>query len=134
MPDIIETRRQRRSGDPLRPSLAVALGLMVSMAALPAAAVQVQTFGPGLKSCGTWTADRTTARGSDTLLRGATALIDEAWLVGYLTGVAVWGSLDPMKGLDVNAVFVWMDNYCRAHPLVEIIGAANAFIHEHPGR
>jgi hypothetical protein len=108
-------------------ALAVALGLMVSIAAPPAHAAQVQIVGPGNKSCGAWTADRT-AQGASVVL------VDEAWVVGYLSGVAFWGGLDPMKGLDTQAVFAWLDNYCRAHPLTDIIEAANAFVHEHPGR
>ena len=54
--------------------------------------------------------------------------------MGYLSGAAVWGGgPDPMKGLDTQAVFAWMDNYCRTHPLIDIIGAADVFIHERPG-
>jgi hypothetical protein len=54
-------------------ALAAALGLMVTIATPPAAA-QVQIFGPGTKSCGAWTADRTThgklrPLGISTLLR-----------------------------------------------------------------
>jgi len=103
----------------------VALGLMVAIAAPPADAVQV--IGVGLGSCGTWTADRAA--------RDVDEVADRAWVVGYLSGAAVWGpDLNPLQGVDAQAVWAWLDNYCRAHPLVKIQEAANAFIDEHPGR
>jgi hypothetical protein len=109
---------------PMTRALAVALGLMVSIAALPADAVR--SLGLGSSPCGNWTADRTA--------RGVYAAAEEQWVVGYLSGVAVWAQdLDPLKGLDAPAVWAWMDNYCRAHPLAMIINAVDAFVREHPG-
>jgi hypothetical protein len=110
---------------PAEIALAVALGLMVSIAAT-APAVAVKAIGVGLNPCGTWTADRTD--------RGVVTLPVEQWVVGYLSGVALWApNLDPMKGIDAQAVWAWMDYYCRAHPQVTIRDAAEAFIQEHPG-
>ena len=37
-------------------------------------------------------------------------------------------------GSDAEAVFSWMDTYCRAHPLVILGEAAKAFVQEHPDR
>jgi len=42
--------------------------------------------------------------------------------------------LDPLKGLDADAVWAWMDNYCLTHPLVTIDAATETFVHEHPGK
>jgi hypothetical protein len=82
-------------------------------------------MGAGSDSCGTWTANRTPS--------GIAASPHEQWVVGYLSGVAGWSALDPLKGLDGDAVLAWMDNYCRAHPLVMISNAVDAFVREHPG-
>jgi hypothetical protein len=105
-------------------ALAVALGLMVALAAPPAHAVHI--IGVGVQSCRTWTADRRQG--------GSAASQDKQWVVGFLSGAATWSpDLNPMEGIDANAVFAWVDNYCRAHPLVKIIDAAIAFVKEHPG-
>ena len=42
--------------------------------------------------------------------------------------------LDPLKGLDADAVWAWMDNYCLTHPLVTIDAATETFVHEHPDK
>jgi hypothetical protein len=100
------------------------LGLMISISA-PAVADTVDLMGAGRSSCGTWTADRAS--------RGVGAMNEESWVVGYLSGAAVYASnLNPLNGVDGNAVWAWMDNYCRAHPLVSINNTVDAFIEEHP--
>ena len=110
---------------PMTRALAVAPWLMVSIAA-PSPADAVKAIGVGLDPCGTWTADRTD--------RAVVTLPVEQWVVGYLSGVALWApNLDPMKGIDAQAVWAWMDYYCRAHPQVTIRDAAEVFIQEHPG-
>ena len=84
-------------------------------------------IGAGMSSCAIWTADRTA--------RTVDALQDEQWVVGYLSGVAIWTpDLNPMKGVNAQAVWAWMDNYCREHPLVAIKDATSAFVEEHPGK
>jgi hypothetical protein len=37
---------------------------------------------------------------------------------------------DVFQGTDIDGMFVWMDNYCRAHPLDLIQYGANALIDE----
>jgi hypothetical protein len=105
-------------------TLAITLGMIVWMMAAPTLA-DVTVIGMGPYSCGSWTTDRTSRSGA--------ARQDEQWVLGYMSGAAVWGSnLDPLNGLDGDAVWAWMDNYCRAHPLVPIDNAAAAFVREHP--
>ena len=101
--------------------LATVLGLSI---ATPAAAADAPyLIGMGWSSCGAWTANRTA--------RNVTAAADEQWVVGYLSGVAIWTpGLNPMNGVDADAVWAWMDNYCRAHPLVAIKDATSAFVRE----
>ena len=105
--------------------LAAVLGL--SSASPAAATDNVHLIGAGMSSCEIWTADRTA--------RNVDAVQDEQWVVGYLSGVAIWTpDLNPMKGVNAQAVWAWMDNYCREHPLVAIKDATSAFVEEHPGK
>lgn len=56
----------------------------------------------------------------------------EQWVVGFLSGVGFEGVEDPLNGVDSDAVWAWMDNYCRADPLDSIGKAAGAFDNAHP--
>ena len=39
---------------------------------------------------------------------------------------------DPLNGVDAFAVWAWIDNYCRAHPLDTIQKASVEFVMAHP--
>jgi hypothetical protein len=52
-------------------------------------------------------------------------------MVGYLSGVGSWTTdLDPLKEVDTQAVWAWMNNCWRAQPLIKIIDAGAAFVRE----
>jgi hypothetical protein len=54
--------------------------------------------------------------------------------LGFLSGIA-YESTDgenPMNGLDAEAVWAWIDNYCQAHPLEQIVTAGQQFVFVHP--
>ena len=104
------------------------LATVLGLCATPEASADTGIIiGAGLDSCGIWTAERRD--------RSFTAGHYTQWVVGYLSGAASWGhDLDPMKGLDAQAVWSWMDNYCQEHPLATIVEAATAFVKEHPGK
>lgn len=72
----------------------------------------------GMESCGAWVKNRA---GQPAPSRSAK--VDSAWLAGYLSGVAVARDIDFLKGVDDNTIKLWMDNYCRSHPL-DLIGYA----------
>jgi hypothetical protein len=87
-------------------------------------------IGVGLGSCGGWTSHRQTPPGT-----GASTA--EQWVVGYLSGQghlanAVGNALDPLKGVDAEGVWAWIDNYCRANPLKRVWEAAGMFTLAHP--
>jgi hypothetical protein len=50
-------------------------------------------------------------------------LADNAWLVGYLSGVAVARNIDFLKGVDDSTIQTWMHNYCSSHPS-DLVGYA----------
>lgn len=108
----------------MRPLL-LALGLAASATIPQAAAAEkplVATFGfPGAQSCGTWTASRTNPAAND--LRDE---ILEGWVMGFVTGHNFYNESASMTGYGVSpdALFAWVDNYCAANPLENIITAA----------
>lgn len=57
----------------------------------------------------------------------------EQWLLGFLSGVGFGNSsYDPLRGIDAEAVWAWVDNYCRNHPLDTVTHAAGYLLAEHP--
>ena len=100
--------------------------VIIALVSVSNAALAYTLFGSGVSSCGTWVNDR--GRG------GAVMYADEEWVLGFIAGAAWIGpsDLDPLHGLDANAVIVWIDNYCQAKPLSRIIDAAEAFTRVHP--
>ena len=82
-----------------------ASSLLLSATAFEAQAVTIL----GSRSCGTWVSERS--------LKSLGALVNETWLVGYLSGLAYGSDKDFLKGTDNESLFLWVDNYCRANPL-----------------
>jgi len=82
--------------------------------------------GAGAGSCGTWVEDRRAAPRS--------AELDLSWVLGFLSGIGFMGAVgdDPLNGVDADGVRAWIDNYCAAHPLINIEQAAAAFSIAHP--
>jgi hypothetical protein len=90
-------------------------------------------IGAGLDSCGTWTSDRRSPWSAD-------AMQEEQWVLGFLTAIGYTGNTNPgaegnqnpLKGMDANGVWAWIDNYCRVNPIERIEDAAAAFNNVHP--
>ena len=59
----------------------------------------------GATTCETWLAQRP---------RNSKAA--EAWLLGYLSGLAQERDRDLPNVMDDEAMFRWADDYCRSHP------------------
>jgi hypothetical protein len=73
-------------------------------------------------SCGKWVQQRS-------LPQHPARAQDEAWIAGYLSGINIAASSgDLLRGLDDEAIYSWMDNYCRSHPLEGIADAAEKLI------
>jgi hypothetical protein len=57
-----------------------------------------------------------------------------SWLLGYLSALNLWGVIgerkDALKNTDAAAVYLWMDNYCRANPLQILATAAGILARE----
>jgi hypothetical protein len=81
-------------------------------------------MGAGVKaSCGKWLADR--ASGNYFIMLN--------WALGFLSGVGIYTkNLDPLNGVDGDAVAYWLDDYCRSHPTTLFSDAVNEFVFGHP--
>jgi len=92
--------------------------------ARPAAADEVKTLGAGANAtCGKWLADR----------QSGNEFSVSNWALGYLSGAATFSrTLNPLEGLDSDAVLYWIDNYCRSRPLDKFTLALKAFVDEYP--
>jgi hypothetical protein len=90
------------------------------LSAVPTAvlATPVMTLGPGANSCGTWVSERR----QDSLV----SLQIQTWVLGFLTAynefVATDGQIS--RGVDVQGLMGWIDNYCQAHPLEDVESAS----------
>jgi hypothetical protein len=77
----------------------------------------------GGDSCGKWLevrAERDTSRHG-------------SWVLGYLAALNLWGVLgknDALSNTDAEAIYAWLDHYCRAHPLDSIATAAGDLARE----
>lgn len=110
----------------VKPALLVAL-IAATVLLLPSHASGYSMLGSGGASCKTWTAARSAPPGLDVAMQ-------QQWLLGFLSGIGsmVLGELDPLRGLDADAVYAWLDGYCRNHPAESLDAAARVFIQEHP--
>ena len=84
---------------------------------VPSSAVSVR----GAPSCGTWVKNRPNHDWS--------SLVDQSWLLGYLSGVAVAGNQDFLH-TDNDSLFLWIDNYCQGNPLDHLFDAGDALAKE----
>ena len=85
----------------------------------------VTTLGAGNSSCGSWLS----ARASNNYFSMGN------WALGFLSGVGIYSTdLNPLEGVDSDAVSYWLDNYCQARPTDRFVDALNAFIRQHPRR
>ena len=104
-------------GNTLQPTSWVLLCLACSMFALPAHAVQIR----GVQSCKTWYEDKANP---------AAKAENEAWLLGYLSGLSVARNKDFLRDTDSSSLFVWMDTYCEVNVTKDIDDGADQLANE----
>ena len=81
----------------------VAIALTTLSTQAPAVTVR------GARSCGEWVEHRQE--------KTMSTLATEAWVVGFLSGIAIVRDKDFLKETDAPSIFLWMDKYCKANPL-----------------
>jgi len=113
-------------------TLAVIALLFSAGSAWKAEAGEYKVLGPGAQSCGTWTKKSN----EDSWLH----VQQTAWVLGYITAFNTWGPFgvnsgtqvvsDVSKGVDVDGILAWIDNWCRANPLDTVSWAAGQLMVE----
>jgi hypothetical protein len=112
----------------MRTAVAMLLAAVLATIAETAAVAQTKIIaGYGGRSCGSWTGTRQAMRSPN---REWKNLVDsvavETWVIGYLCGKNVQRiGPDIFKGVDVEAILAWIDNYCQSYPLTKIADAAD---------
>jgi hypothetical protein len=106
----------------MKSAVAISLAIAACFAGSMAWADEYTMMGAGVRSCGEWFSDRQGKK--------AGASPKESWVLGYISAInslypAAQIPLDLLKGMDAEGIFVWIDNYCRDHPL-DLIGNAAA--------
>jgi hypothetical protein len=94
----------------------VSVVMLMAMVASTLRAVEIR----GARSCGKWLEER----------RSGNHVYAEAWLVGFLSGMAFESNKDFLKGTDNASIDSWMDNYCTNHPLDTLVDGAEALMNE----
>jgi hypothetical protein len=80
------------------------------------------TYGGG-DSCGAWTEGREHDSQRSQLMK--------MWLLGFISGANINPERPEIfRDVDPPAIWVWVDNYCRAHPLELVTEAAVALVEE----
>jgi hypothetical protein len=104
------------------PALAVVVLLCATLDSSLAKA-PVKLLVPGSHpTCGTYTAERGAGQGQQL----------QYWVLGYLSAANVFGDQngDLLSDLDGHAVWSWIDNYCRNHPLARLTEATDTLYRE----
>ncbi len=82
-------------------------------------------LGPGVQSCGKWTADR--QAGPNEFHEWYNAVF---WLQGYITALSSERGVSLFEHVDNKAISAWLDNYCNANPLDTILDASRNLARE----
>ena len=93
----------------------------------------VHIIGFGRGSCGNWTASAREYSPDRRITPSSLVHVKQIqWVLGYLSGVGKFtASIDPLNNMDGEGVMAWIDNYCRDHPVEQIVEAATAFVGAH---
>jgi hypothetical protein len=105
-------------------TVALLAGSLLSLSVF-ASAVEIR----GTRSCSKWTEEKRLADGAKEMNR-IPVLITRSWFLGYLSGRASATGKNFLKDTDSDSIFLWLDNYCRAHPKAELDRAGDDLARE----
>jgi hypothetical protein len=101
----------------MRTYIAISVLLLSPTGAMSSEDGKFTIYGAGTESCGRWLADR---HAGDWYLAGQ-------WVLWWISAYGYYGSKD-LRKTDSDAIAVWIDNYCAAHPLDELSLAAEHLV------
>jgi hypothetical protein len=84
----------------------------------------VLLHGQGGDSCGTFIAERQPDRRQTSIHAQ-----EMAWILGFLHAIDLWNPYT-IKPYDYNGLDLWLDEYCRKHPIDLLANAANTFYNQ----
>lgn len=93
--------------------------LLAGCALMSASALSEAADSRGSRSCRKWIDERYQAEGKSDLNK-MPVLITKSWFLGFLSGRGSRSAQDFLKGTDNESIFLWLDNYCREHPLQDL--------------
>lgn len=74
---------------------------------------QPMAYGVGTQGCGKYVA------ATDQAKRGDSQAVYQylAWMAGFVSHASLLDGVEYFEGSDTDSVQLWLENYCRAHPL-----------------
>ncbi len=93
--------------------------MALTILAVATSAMAVTTIGD--RSCGQWVG-RTKSP--------IEHIGPENWLMGFMTGLSVGSQKDVLAEPDGDSLILWMDNYCKSHPLDKVGTGATVLYYE----
>lgn len=95
--------------------------LAAATGAADPATPQYEILGPSA-SCGEFVGHRQRNEGMQYL--------DAAWALGFLSGQAVASKRDLLRGQSAESLLLWIENYCKKHPLDTVATAGDQLLTE----
>jgi hypothetical protein len=93
--------------------------LFIVLASISSFAMAVTIIDIKGNSCGKWVETRKNNSSSQR----------EAWIAGYLSGVAYESENNVFVSIDAESIYLWTDKYCAENPLNEVaVAAYNLFL------
>jgi len=87
--------------------------------------------GYGDRACSKWNRDRAAAKQQNPSEEVIwEQLVDQTWLMGYLSGLAVTRRSDFLKKPGYETLVAWIDNYCTKNPRDSLGTASTALSNE----
>ena len=80
-------------------------------------------YGPGVKSCGNYVKVMEGYRLGNSSDK-AERVKFFSWFLGFASARSFFWRIDALYGKDFDTVEVWLEKYCREHPLDDFLGAS----------
>ena len=98
---------------------------IITFSCITTNAIAVTTRGSPL--CSEWVQNQ-----KEKEIKGNTiaALDNESWLLGFLSGYALYSDINFIEGTDNKSLFLWVSNYCSANPLKALGTSGDALFKE----
>ena len=106
------------------------LSLVILLAAQCALAETITSI--GASNCQRWIDARALERKTADPFDRALAMIDRAWILGFMTAMNAThpGAKDLLKNVNANTIADWMDQYCKKNPKSDLFDGGSVLYKE----